>query len=365
MYFLLLVTLLVAGLLFAFLNSPKFGSLPTGRRLEFIQTSFNYKNGQFQNQSPTPNLAEDVTMFSVLRKFFFGKSKRNKPQGVLPSIKTDLLVLDPKENILAWFGHSSYFIQLDGKKILVDPVFSGAASPIPSTTRSFSGSDIYTAADMPEIDFLFLSHDHWDHLDYQTILELKPKVKKIITGLGTGEHLERWGFEPQMIIEKNWYDTVDLGSGFNVSFTPARHFSGRGLKRNAALWTSFVLQTPTKRLFLGGDSGFDKHFEEIGEKFGPFDLAILECGQYNTAWRYIHLLPEDMVPAAVALKAKAVLPVHWAKFSLAIHDWDEPIIKATANFTAAGIPVWTPLIGEKVQLDGPQEFRNWWQGVGQ
>jgi L-ascorbate metabolism protein UlaG (beta-lactamase superfamily) len=363
MYYLLLLILVAAGLLFSFLNSSKFGALPSGKRLDYIQKAPNYEKGQFQNQSPTPNLAEDATLLSVMKKFFFGKSKANKPPGKLPSQKTDLHALVAGQNVLVWFGHSSYFMQLDGKKILVDPVFSGAASPIRSTTRSFEGSDVYTVDDMPEIDLLFLSHDHWDHLDYRTIARLKPKVKTIITGLGTGAHLEHWGFGAQMIIEKNWYDHVDLGQGFTVDFTPARHFSGRSFKRNAALWTAFVLQTPSKKIYIGGDSGFDKHFAETGERFGPFDLAILECGQYNSDWRYIHTLPEEMIPTAKALKAKVILPVHWAKFALALHAWDEPVKKLLANAAIADIPVWTPMIGEKINLDAPQVFSNWWETV--
>ncbi|HMG67845.1 MAG TPA: MBL fold metallo-hydrolase, partial [Chitinophagaceae bacterium] len=280
----------------------------------------------------------------------------------LPSVKTDLLHLDPSKNYLVWFGHSSYFIQIDGKKILVDPVFSGNASPLP-TTKSFPGSDVYTTGDLPEIDYLFLSHDHWDHLDYETILKLKPMVKQVITSLGTAAHLEFWGFDKKKIFEKDWKDEIILESGFIVNTASARHFAGRTFKRNRSLWMSFILQTPSMKLFLGGDSGYDTHFAEIGNKYGPFDLAILECGQYNPYWKYIHMMPEETVQAGFDLKAKKILPVHWAKFSLSLHDWDDSIKRVTLEASKKNLPVLHPMIGEVVDLNGPGIFSRWWEKV--
>ena len=346
-----------------FLNQKKFGQMPSGERQVVIQDSPNFREKQFQNLSLTPSLAEGVSIFSVLIGFIFKKGKRNKPVGILPSIKTDLLSLGLEEDIIVWFGHSSYFLQIDGKKVLVDPVFSGAASPIKATTRSFKGSDIYSTEDIPEIDYLFLSHDHWDHLDYDTILKLKPKVKTIVCGLGVAEHLEYWGYDPSIIIEKDWNNTIHLDDNFIVITTPARHFSGRGLKRNQSLWMSFVLKTPSKNIYLGGDGGYDFHFKEIGDKFGPFDLAVMECGQYDKNWKYIHLLPEHMIPAAKDLKAKIIMPVHWGKFALANHDWDEPIIKICKNAAIENLPLITPMIGEKVNLNEEYTVVEWWKNV--
>jgi len=233
--------------------------------------------------------------------------------------------------VLVWFGHSSYFIHIDGKKILVYPVLSGAVSPIKGAIRSFKGSDIYTTADIPEIDYLFISHNHWDHLDYATIKQLKPEINKIICGLGTGQQLQHGGFHPNQLVERDWEDEVILDDGFTINFTPARHFSDRDFKRNTALWMSFVLKTPTMKIFLGGNSGYDTHFAAIGNKYGPFALAILECEQYDKSWKYIHMMPEEIIATAGDLKATTLLPVHWAKFSLANHAWDDPI-KAVAAF---------------------------------
>ena len=358
----IVVALLIFGI-WLFMQQRQFGKLPSGERLERIKKSPNYKDDHFQNIHLTPQLAEGVSMFTVMRKFFFEKNKHSKPPNILPSKKTDLLNLDPNKNILVWFGHSSYFMQVDGKKILVDPVFSGNASPLSFTTKSFLGSDVYTTEDFPEIDYLFISHDHWDHLDYKTIMKIKPKVGKVITGLGTAEHLEFWGYDKNKIIEKDWNEEIILDNGFIVYTTPGRHFAGRTFKRNKSIWTAFVLQTPSMKLFLGGDSGYDTHFAEIGNKYGPFDIAILECGQYNAYWKYIHMMPEETVQAGIDLKAKKILPVHWAKFSLSIHDWDEPIKRITAEATKKNMPLIHPMIGEEVDLNNPIPFTSWWETV--
>ena len=362
MYSLVVIAVLALSV-YLFMQQPIFGKLPSGERLERIQKSPNFKDGSFQNLSETPQLAEGETMLKVLKKFLFDKKERNKPTNSLPSQKVDLKTLAPDENVIIWFGHSSYFIQIDGKKILVDPVFSGAASPLSFTTKSYRGSDVYAADDFPLIDYLFLTHDHYDHLDYETVVALKSNVRKVITGLGTGAHLEYWGYDAADIIEKDWYESVDLGDGFKVTLTPTRHFSGRTFKRNTSLWTSFVLQTPSQKIYLGGDSGYDTHFAAIGEKFGPFDLALLECGQYNESWKYIHMLPEQLIPAAKDLKAKVLMPVHWGKFSLANHAWDEPITKATQYAHEQNLPLLTPMIGEKIDLDAVKVYESWWKNV--
>jgi L-ascorbate metabolism protein UlaG (beta-lactamase superfamily) len=359
----LLLLILVIVVLYFWLNQPKFGKLPSKKRLENIQQSSNYKDGKFQNLSFTPDLTEGETYFRIIKKVLFEKDKRNKPTDRIPSQKTDLRALSLDENAIVWFGHSSYFMQIEGKTILVDPVFSGAASPVKATTRSFPGSDVYAVDDFPAIDFLFLTHDHWDHLDYETIIKLKPKTRKVITGLGTAEHLALWGYAKDRIIEKDWHQQIDLGEGFILNTTPARHFAGRLFSRNKALWMSFVLQTPKRKIYLGGDSGYDTHFEAIGKEFGPFDLAILECGQYNGSWKYIHMFPEELVTAAKNLNAKMLMPVHWGKFALSNHAWDEPIIRVSLAAEKENLPLLTPMIGQKVNLDATGTFVKWWKDV--
>lgn len=363
MIFILVLLLLIVVAVYVFMQQPQFGKAPSGARLERIKQSPNYRNGQFQNISVTPQLAEGTSYFSVLRTFFFGRDKRATPKDRLPSKKIDLLNLDPAANVLVWFGHSSYFMQLDGKKILVDPVLSGGASPVKFTTRSFAGADRYTTDDLPAIDYLFISHDHYDHLDYQTIVKLQPKVSNVITGLGVGAHLESWGYKPAQLIERDWNEEVILDNGFVVHTTTARHFSGRKFSRNNTLWMSFVLKTPTQKIFIGGDSGYDDHFKKIGAAFGPFDLVILENGQYNAAWKYIHMMPEEVVQAAADLQTKTLLPVHWGKFSLSVHAWDEPIKRVTNKAKQKGMPLAYPLIGDAFFINQPAVFTEWWNGV--
>ncbi len=362
---LILITFLLImylGIL-VFMRSPKFGRLPRGESLARILRSPNQKQGKFENLHPTPDLTEGANFFTVLRDVLFAKSKRSRPAAKVPSAKTDLLHLNRDADILVWFGHSSYFMQVDGKTMLIDPVFCGSASPIPATTRSFEGSDIYTVRDLPPIDVLIISHDHWDHLDYQTIRSLKPQVSQVVCSLGVAEHLMRWGYDQQQIAEKDWYEEITLDAGFKLTLVPARHFSGRGFTRNHSLWTSFVLQTPTLKIYLGGDSGYDTHFAEIGKSFGPFDLAILECGQYNAYWRYIHMMPEETIQAAIDLGAKRLLPVHWAKFALGLHSWDEPIIRARSAALGKPLTLLHPMIGESVNLKGPNQFHAWWESL--
>ena len=358
--FVLIFTLAVI----VFVKQPKFGRIPSGERLERIKNSPHFKDGSFKNLSNTPDLTEGVTYYAVMKEFLFTKKKRVKPTDTIPSTKTDLLNLNPKQDVLVWFGHSSYFIQLDGKKILVDPVLSGSASPLSFTTPAFIGTDAYTTDDIPEIDYLFISHDHWDHLDYETLQKLKPKIKKVICGLGTGEHFERWGFDTDCIFEEDWNTEIILDSGFAAYTVPARHFSGRGFLRNKALWTSFVLQTPTFKIFIGGDSGYDTHFAEIGKSFGPFDLAMLENGQYDKSWKYIHMMPDEVLQAAKDLQAMRLFPVHSSKFALGNHAWDDPLKRITKYNDTVGMPLITPIIGEQVNLKNTaQTFRQWWKGM--
>lgn len=358
---LLIIVILIGVGTWMFLNSERFGKHPSGERKQLIEQSPNYENGSFKNLNHTPTLTKGVGFGKVLFDYFF-LAKPKEPSRPLPSVKTDLKALNLDENVLIWMGHSTYFIQLDGKKMLVDPVLSGYASPVSFTTRAFKGSDIYSTDDIPEIDYLFLSHDHWDHMDYKTLKKLKPKIKKVITGLGNGAHLEHWGFNPEIITEGDWYQQFDFDPGFRVTITPARHFSGRGLKRNQTLWASFVLKTPSSSLFIGGDSGYDTHFKVIGDQYGPFDLAILENGQYNENWRYIHMLPGEQFKAANDLNAKTILPVHSGKFTLALHDWDEPFRKIHQLADKHNTRVIAPKIGEKVNLnDASQSFESWWE----
>ena len=335
------------------------GKNPSGKHLDDLKQSPNYKKEGFENLSDTPMTLQDTSYYDVLKKYI-KQNPEARPPSTLPSIKTDLKNLQGKKPVIVWFGHSSYFIRIQNRNFLIDPVLSGNAAPVSCMVRAFDGADIYTPDDFPEIDHLVLTHDHYDHLDYKTIIKLKPKLKSIFCSLGMASHLIYWGFDSAIITEMDWWQTSDLGDGISLTAAPARHFSGRRIKRFKTLWSSFILKTNSHNLYLGGDSGYDSHFKKIGEKYGPFDIAILESGQYNTAWPLIHMMPEQTAQAAIDLQAKLLLPVHWSKFMLAMHGWNEPVKRVLVKAAALNLKVTTPLIGEPVILGEPFPDKHWW-----
>ncbi len=358
----LIAVLVVATIVY--MKQPTFGKTVSKDQIEQLNKLSNFENGKFQNIEFTPELSEGYSTLGILYDFLFKKPPRRIPIDTIPSIKMNLSDLKIEDNVLIWFGHSSYFMQIDGKKILVDPVFSGDASPIPGSVKSFIGTDVYTANDLPQIDYLFISHDHYDHVDYSTLINLKEKVNKVICGLGVGAHFKHWGYSQDQIIETNWGQEVTLDSDFTSFSTPARHFSGRGFTRNKTLWQSYVLQTPSLKIYIGGDSGYGTHFAEIGKKYGPIDLAILDNGQYDDAWKAIHMHPSEVLMATQDLKAKRLFPVHSSKFMLGNHPWDEPLKKVTELNKDYNIPLVTPVIGELVYLnDTTQTFKHWWKDL--
>ena len=337
----------------------RFGSKPEGDRLQRIKNSPNYRDGSFKNVEETSVNPNDVSMFTILKKMILRPSSV-RPSSELPNVKTDLKNLDPEKPQLVWFGHSSYLLQLRGYKILVDPVFSGNASPFRFFGKAFDGADHFDAEDFPQIDLLILTHDHYDHLDYPTIKKLIPKVKKIVTSLGVGAHLETWGVKNDKILELDWWETAGIDKDVNLTATPSRHFSGRSFKRAQTLWSSFVLEIFEFRIFIGGDSGYDGTFKEIGEKLGPFDLAMLECGQYGKYWPQIHMFPEQTVQAAQDLKVKKAVPVHWGKFVLSYHPWNNSIQRFVQAAQKAGLDHFSPQIGEPVDFTAEYIQEPWW-----
>lgn len=337
-----------------------FGKLPSGRRLDRIKQSPNYRNGSFSNLSETKMMA-DGTNYLNLMVNFFSKGVDRSPAVILPSVTTNLMSITDEEPILVWFGHSSYFIRVNGKNLLIDPVLSERASPFQFVgAKAFEVTQPYTAEDFPPIDALIITHDHYDHLDYNSMIKLLPKVKSFFTALGVGSHLAYWGVDESRIHEFDWWEGKTILPGIDLISTPARHFSGRGLTRNKTQWSSFVLKTNEYSLFLGGDSGYDEAFKSIGQAYGPFDLAILECGQYNTMWPQIHMMPEQTVQASADLRAKVLLPVHWGKFTLSLHPWMEPIERALKHARSLNMTVTTPMIGEPLPLSRLLPQASWW-----
>ena len=268
---------------FVFVNQPSFGRAPQGERLERIKKSPHYKDGEFRNLHSTMMMTSQKGRLGAFWGFLFKQETDLRPEKEIPVIKTDLSKISKDENVLVWFGHSSYLIQTGGKRILVDPVFC-MASPVSFVNKPFKGTELYTPDDMPDIDYLVISHDHWDHLDYNTVKKLKDRIGAVICPLGVGEHFEYWGFDKERLIELDWNEDANLAPGFMIHCLPARHFSGRRLTANQSLWASFLLEAPSQKIYIGGDGGYDTHYAEIGNRFPGIDLAILENGQYNEEW---------------------------------------------------------------------------------
>jgi L-ascorbate metabolism protein UlaG (beta-lactamase superfamily) len=336
-----------------------FGKNPSGERLRRIQQSINYKDSSFQNLLPTEVMLKGVSIFKML-KDFANKPKSVLPSKAIPSVKTNLKNISYEAPTIVWFGHSSYIIISKEITILVDPVLDSYASPVEVFGKPFAGASVYSVEDLPKIDIVLLTHDHYDHLDFKTIKKLISKKTNFYAALGVGAHLERWGVSPEQITEFDWWEKKTINDNIEIISVPSRHFSGRGITRGKTLWSAFVLKLNLYNLFLGGDSGYDGTFKNIGEEYGPFDLAILETGQYGENWPYIHMKPEESVQAALDLKARVILPVHWAKFTLAFHEWNDPIIRVRKAAALKHLRVTTPRIGEPVVLEHSYPESEWW-----
>ena len=364
-FFLAILCLVLASC--AVLNHPRFGKAPEGERLERVQASPNYHDGEFENQIPTRTLAEGQSTFKIIVGSWFSSPERLRPTEPLPTVRVYLLgpnAIDRDQDLIIWLGHSSYFIQLDGKRFLMDPVFSDHAAPFSIFNKAFAGTNLYSADDMPQIDYLLITHDHWDHLDYPTVKALENKVGAVICPLGVGQDFEYWGYPKDKIHSGDWGAAFNLENGLAIHVVPSRHFSGRLLTRNKTLWAGFVIETPNQQLFFSGDTGYGPHFADLAETFGGFDFVAVDGGQYDPRWPLIHMTPEEAVQAAEDLKAKSMLLAHVGRFCISSHPWDEPFKRAVEAAKGKDFRLLTPRIGEPVRLDMPgQQFSHWWEGI--
>ena len=263
----------------------------------------------------------------MIKRFMADKDSVRIPQAPIEAVQTDLKALPADEDWLVWFGHSSYLFCLNGKRYLVDPLLK-MEFPASVMMKPFAGTDIYTPDDMPEIDYLIITHEHWDHLDNATLRDLRPKVKQVVCPLGVGEYLEYWKYDKAIISELDWYESKGERlkvKDERITCLPSRHFSNRLLRgRNQTLWAAFMVEAGDRKVYIGGDGGYDDRFRQAREQFGKIDLAIMENGQYNPNWAYIHMLPQDLEQSILDMQPKQVFTVHHDKFSLSTHAWSEP-----------------------------------------
>lgn len=334
--------------------------LMTPERMARIQASPHYKDGEFRPDVPHEPVKADMSFWKT---FFFPKEGVNIPAEPMKTMKTDLKSLPKDEDVVVWMGHSSFYMQLGGKKILIDPIASGYAAPIPFIDKAFDGSNVYGPEDIPDdINVMVLSHDHWDHLDYDFVRKIEPKVRHVVTGLGNGGYYEKWGYPLTKIHEMDWNEEVKPVDGLSVWVLPTRHFSGRLLKRNQTLPASFAFITPKRKVYYSGDGGYDGRFKEIGRQFGGFDLALMEDGQYNQNWNSVHMLPEESAKAAEELGTRAVIPCHNGKYALSCHSWQEPYEEIEKEAEGKHYRLLMPEIGETVHIgDDSQHFTQWWR----
>lgn len=348
----------------ATLNRPQFGNLPEQARLERIKQSPHYVHDEFAYPIATPMLRDGESTLKIFWDNFWAEEKQTVPTQALPTVKTNLLALNPHQDVVIWLGHSAYYIQLAGKRILIDPVLSDHAAPFSFLVKAFKGTTLYKPEDIPEIDYLLISHDHYDHLDYATVTQLKDKVKNVVVPLGIGSHFEYWGYPLSKIHENDWFNTLRTDTGLNIHTLPARHYSGRTFSRNKTLWASYALETPTHKIYFGGDSGYGPHFKEIGTKLGNFDMVMLDSGQYDPRWPLIHMMPEEAIQAAIDLNAKAILPMHIGRFALSSHAWNEPFKRIANASKNAPLTLLTPKIGQPAWLDDQvNKFSHWWENI--
>lgn len=320
------------------------------------------KGKKFLNPIPTGEAG--FGMFIPILKEYLNNKVENTPKRTLGPFKTDTSIYQtpPKSGLrVTWIGHSSLLIEIDGKRILTDPVWSERVSFL-----SFMGPKRFFEAplplsELPPLDAVLISHDHYDHLDKETIKYFAEKAIPFFCSKGVGDHLENWGILRHLISELDWGDSVMITYDCILTATPARHFSGRGIiGRNETLWSSFVIKTPQHNIFFGADSGWFPGFKEIGDAFGPFDLTMLEIGAYGQYWPDIHMGPDHASNAHIALKGKLMMPLHWGTFNLAPHAWDEPIEKLLGYAKTKKIDLFIPEPGKPTEVTGAVNSE-WWR----
>ena len=343
------------------------GKRPEGARLERMKASPLWTGERFQNAHPImPGLRDSGVPMPTISEFLCG-GERRVPSEPLPSMNpVDTWTRQPASGLrVTWLGHSSMLLEIDGVRVLTDPVWGPRASP-----SRFVGPKRFQPApvalrSLPPLDLVIVTHDHYDHLDYPTIRKLRKLNVPFVTSLGVGAHLESWGVQPERIVELDWWESHQLpDSELTVTAAPSQHFSGRGLHdRNATLWSSMVIRSPRHSVFFSGDTGLTTEYQSIRDKFGPFDLVMLEVGAFHPAWGDIHLGPKNALEALKLLGGGTFLPVHWGTFSLAMHAWDEPAETLLNLGPKSGAQLVMPRLGQPIEPSHGSVVEPWWRAV--
>ncbi len=335
---------------------PAFGSRPTkADREDYAKRAENYFDGKYFTYPAEWELPGVPSNNKVSEKAAI-------PAGPLPAGTPDFSKAQPDDPAVTWLGHSTLLIQMSGKNILIDPVFSERSSPV-----QWAGPKRFTPPpididDLPEIDAVLITHDHYDHLDMDTIKRLESKTKNYIVPLGVEKHIKRWIADDGRVTELAWWESFALGD-LEIYCAPANHKSGRALdNQQTTLFCSWVLKDAHHQIYESGDTGYGAHFEEIHKRFGDFDLFLPDCGQYNINWHYWHMFPEESAMAAETLGAKAVMPIHWGAFVLSDHGWDDPAERLTRACEEKNIEIATPKLCETMSVSETENFHErWWR----
>lgn len=362
----LIALLVITGLAFLYL-SPQFGGTATAAEITAYAETGHFENGIFTNDEVINMEMDCHSIQKMLREMLQPDPDIAPKQNVaVKKIAPESIFSKPDSLVrISWFGHSTFLIEMEGKNILLDPVFGQYAAPHPWLGRKRFNSEMpIDIEQLPAIDAVIISHDHYDHLDYESIAKLKDKTERFFVPLGVDNHLERWGVADGDISKMDWWEE-EAFKDLTIAFTPSRHMSGRALTdQSATLWGSWVLKGKTKNIYFSGDGGYGEHFKAIGEKYGKFDIALMECGQYNELWADVHLTPEQTVVAGREVGAKMIVPIHWGAFALAMHSWTDPIERVMRQAQAMNMPIATPQIGEPLIVGDPSfPQAEWWKAV--
>ncbi len=350
-----------AGLAWAARDVPRqMGAKAKGARAERVRNSPQFAEGKFRNTVPATMLTPG-SMPSLLASSLRDRERRHPHQPI------PLVTPEPGATAdglhVTWYGHSSALIEIEGKRVLVDPVWSERCSPSAIAGPKRLHEPPVPLRELPPIDAVLISHDHYDHLDMETIQNLVDlQAAPFLVPLGVGAHLERWGVPATRLIELDWDETATV-AGLEFVCTAARHFSGRGFSRDETLWSSWVINGPTRKVFYSGDTGYFPGFAGIGERFGPFDATLVQIGAYGEQWPDIHMVPEDGVATHLDVRGRVMIPVHWCTFNLALHDWSEPADRVWSEAKARDVTLVVPRPGERVDVDNPPSVDGWWQAI--